>query len=60
MVLKLKIKETGETCPECKTGKLLDAMENKRLLRLLNYPKCKYIKKDANIAQNGTGVNVIL
>jgi DNA topoisomerase-1 len=51
-------KETGELCPECKTGKLIER-DGKygRFIACSNYPKCKYIKKDATLeAQNSTGV----
>jgi DNA topoisomerase-1 len=43
-------KETGEMCPECKTGKLMER-EGKfgKFVACSNYPKCKYIKKDANL-----------
>lgn len=54
-------KETGEACPECKTGKLVER-DGKfgRFVACGNYPKCKYIKRDAQGADgnllNGTGV----
>lgn len=50
-------RETGEACPECKDGKLVER-DGKfgRFVACSNYPKCKYIKKDANIASNSTGV----
>jgi DNA topoisomerase-1 len=51
-------KETGEKCPECKDGKLVER-EGKfgRFISCSNYPKCKYIKKDAELErQNSTGV----
>ena len=51
-------KETGEMCPECKTGKLIER-DGKfgRFIACNNYPKCKYIKKDAELErQNSTGV----
>ncbi|MFA6526143.1 MAG: type I DNA topoisomerase [Candidatus Buchananbacteria bacterium] len=40
-------KETGEDCPECKTGKLIER-EGKfgKFIACSNYPKCKFIKKD--------------
>lgn len=43
-------KETGEACPECKDGKLIER-EGKfgRFISCNNYPKCKYIKKDTNL-----------
>ncbi len=51
-------KETGELCPECKTGKLIER-DGKfgRFIACNNYPKCKHIKKDAELEkQNSTGV----
>ncbi|OHA80647.1 MAG: DNA topoisomerase I [Candidatus Yonathbacteria bacterium RIFCSPHIGHO2_01_FULL_51_10] len=50
-------KETGEACPQCKKGKLIER-DGKfgRFVACDNYPKCKYIKKDATVALNGTGV----
>lgn len=40
-------KETGEDCPDCKTGKLIER-EGKfgKFIACNNYPKCKFIKKD--------------
>ena len=39
-------KETGEICPECKTGKLVER-EGRfgKFISCNNYPKCKFIKK---------------
>jgi len=50
-------KETGEFCPECKTGKLVER-DGKfgRFVACSNYPKCKYIKKDENAKIPTTGV----
>ncbi len=51
-------KETGEMCPECSTGKLIER-DGKfgRFIACNNYPKCKFIKKDAELEkQNSTGV----
>jgi len=51
-------KETGETCPECKDGKLIER-EGRfgKFIACSNYPKCKFIKKDAELEkQNSTGV----
>jgi DNA topoisomerase-1 len=51
-------KETGEACPECKTGKLIER-DGKfgRFISCNKYPKCKFIKKDAELErQNSTGV----
>jgi len=49
-------KETGEACPECKNGKLMER-EGRfgKFVACSNYPKCKYIKKDA-FPQPTTGV----
>lgn len=40
-------KETGESCPQCKTGKLIER-EGRfgKFIGCNNYPKCKYIKSD--------------
>jgi len=50
-------KETGEMCPECSKGKLIER-EGKygKFIACDNYPKCKFIKKDENAPQNTTGV----
>jgi len=50
-------KETGELCPECKTGKLLER-EGRfgKFIACSNYPKCKFIKNDENAKPNGSGV----
>jgi DNA topoisomerase-1 len=51
-------KETGEACPECKSGKLMER-EGRfgKFIACSNYPKCKFIKKDAELEkQNSTGV----
>ncbi|MFA7252321.1 MAG: type I DNA topoisomerase [Candidatus Paceibacterota bacterium] len=51
-------KETGEKCPECKDGKLVER-DGKygRFISCSNYPKCKHIKKDAELERkNSTGV----
>jgi DNA topoisomerase-1 len=51
-------KETGEACPECKNGKLMER-EGRfgKFIACSNYPKCKFIKKDAELEkQNSTGV----
>lgn len=41
-------KETGEACPDCKTGKLVER-EGRfgKFISCSNYPKCKFIKKSA-------------
>ncbi len=49
-------KETGEFCPECKDGKLVERDGRfGKFVSCSNYPKCKYIKKDA-IPANSTGI----
>ncbi|MGB8815725.1 MAG: type I DNA topoisomerase [Minisyncoccia bacterium] len=51
-------KETGEACPKCKDGKLMER-EGRfgKFIACSNYPKCKFIKKDAELErQNSTGV----
>ncbi len=51
-------KETGETCPECKTGKLVEREGRYgKFVSCSNWPKCKYIKKSAEEeAKAKTGV----
>jgi DNA topoisomerase-1 len=51
-------KETGEMCPECKTGKLIERDGRfGRFIACSNYPKCKFIKKDPELEkQNSSGV----
>ena len=50
-------KETGEKCPECKDGKLVER-EGKfgKFISCSNYPKCKYIKRGEGAPVNSTGV----
>ncbi len=51
-------KETGEMCPKCGKGKLVER-EGRfgKFISCANYPKCKFIKKDAELErQNSTGV----
>ncbi len=51
-------KETGEACPECADGKLIER-DGKfgRFIACNNYPKCKYVKKSAEEEARGkTGV----
>ncbi len=51
-------KETGEACPECKDGKLIER-DGKfgRFIACNNYPKCKYVKKSPEEEARGkTGV----
>ena len=39
-------KETGEACPDCKNGKLVERDGRfGRFVACSNYPKCKFIKK---------------
>lgn len=47
-------KETGEICPECGKGKLIER-EGKygKFIACANYPKCKFIKKDPNAENPG-------
>jgi DNA topoisomerase-1 len=49
-------KETGETCPKCGIGKLLER-DGKygRFIGCSNYPKCKYVKQNNNELKS-TGV----
>ncbi len=44
-------KETGEACPQCKDGKLLER-EGKfgKFIACNRFPKCKFVKKDAGAA----------
>src|SRR3989338_7907240 len=44
-------KETGEACPKCKDGKLIER-DGKfgKFIACSNFPKCKFIKKDENAA----------
>jgi len=51
-------KETGEICPECGKGKLLERDGRfGRFIACSNFPKCKFIKKDAELERaNSTGV----
>ena len=51
-------KETGEKCPKCKDGKLVER-DGKygRFISCSNYPKCKFIKEDPKeVAKKKTGV----
>jgi DNA topoisomerase-1 len=49
-------KDTGELCPQCGKGNLMERMGKFGLfVACSNYPKCKYIKKDA-IPPNSSGV----
>ena len=55
-------KETGEKCPECASGKLIER-DGKfgRFVSCDKYPKCKYIKKDPEQEKrNSTGVKCTL
>ena len=52
-------RETGEDCPECTGGKLIER-DGKfgKFIACNKYPKCKYIKKDENAQSGGeqTGI----
>jgi DNA topoisomerase-1 len=51
-------KETGEKCPDCKEGMLIER-DGKfgRFISCNRYPKCKYIKKDPELdKKNSTGI----
>ncbi|MDO8183756.1 MAG: type I DNA topoisomerase [bacterium] len=50
-------KETGEKCPDCEEGKLVER-EGRfgTFISCSRYPKCKYIKKDENNTAGDTGV----
>jgi len=42
-------KETGEACPKCKDGKLMERTGKfGKFIACSNYPKCKFIKRDEN------------
>ena len=42
-------KETGEVCPKCKDGKLMERTGKfGKFIACSNYPKCKFIKRDEN------------
>src|SRR3989338_6328465 len=50
-------KETGELCPLCKTGKLVErAGKFGKFIGCGSYPKCKYIKQTADSQQPTTNV----
>lgn len=51
-------KETGEACPECKDGKLIERDGRYgRFIACNKYPKCKFIKKDPELEKKAsTGV----
>ncbi len=51
-------KETGELCPDCGSGKLIEREGRYgKFIACANYPKCKFIKKDpAQEAAGDTGV----
>jgi len=51
-------KETGEKCPQCETGKLMER-EGRfgKFISCSNYPKCKYVKtSEEEEAKKKTGV----
>ncbi|MEK7621661.1 MAG: type I DNA topoisomerase [Patescibacteria group bacterium] len=44
-------KETGEKCPDCKDGKLVERDGRfGRFIACSNYPKCKFVKPDEQVA----------
>ncbi|TSD03366.1 MAG: DNA topoisomerase I [Parcubacteria group bacterium Athens0714_16] len=46
-------KETGELCPDCKTGKLIERHGRfGKFIACSNYPKCKFIKESENNTEN--------
>lgn len=50
-------KETGEPCPECGEGKLVEREGRYgTFISCSRYPKCKFIKKDENNMAGDTGV----
>ncbi|HEY4524464.1 MAG TPA: type I DNA topoisomerase [Candidatus Paceibacterota bacterium] len=50
-------KDTGELCPNCGTGKLVERTGRfGPFIACANYPKCKYIKRDPNDQTGDTGV----
>lgn len=52
-------KETGETCPQCEKGKLIER-EGRfgKFIACANYPKCKYVKQsEEEEAKKKTGVH---
>lgn len=54
-------KETGETCPQCETGKLMER-EGRfgKFIACSNYPKCKYVKtSEEEEAKKKTGVHCL-
>lgn len=45
-------KETGETCPKCTKGKLMERDGRfGRFIACANYPKCKFVKQDEETAK---------
>lgn len=49
--------ETGESCPECKEGKLISRHgKYGEFVGCNRYPKCKFVKNPEGSTQNGTGV----
>lgn len=52
-------RETGETCPQCEKGKLIER-EGRfgKFVACSNYPKCKYVKQsEEEEAKKKTGVH---
>jgi len=54
-------KETGENCPQCKTGKLIER-EGRfgKFIACSNYPKCKYVKNNENNNIKTIGIKCLL
>lgn len=50
-------KETGETCPDCQKGKLVER-EGKfgRFIACSRYPKCRFVKNDESVEHPTTGI----
>ncbi len=50
-------KETGEICPDCKKGKLVER-EGKfgKFIACARYPKCRYVRNDENQERITTGI----
>ncbi|MFH1170077.1 MAG: type I DNA topoisomerase [Candidatus Vogelbacteria bacterium] len=52
-------KKTGEECPDCKDGKLVERDGRfGRFVACSNYPKCKYVKRDTNLQIRANDTNV--
>ena len=50
-------KLTGEKCPECGTGELVERSgKYGKFIACNRYPKCRFVKENGENKQNGTGV----